>query len=42
MVDRTLQTHDMSDNLEEVKWNRTALNIKIRFVFMNEKTLVYH
>ena len=43
MIDRTLQTqHDMNDNLEEVKRNRAALNIQIRFVFINEKTLVYY
>ena len=31
----------MNDNLEEVKRNRAALNSKIRFIFMNEKALVY-
>ena len=31
----------MNDNLEEVKRSRAALNIKIRSVFINEKTLVY-
>ena len=30
----------MNDNLEEVKRNRAALNIKIRSVFINEKTRV--
>ena len=35
-------TYDMNDYLEEVKRNRAALNIKIRSVFINEKTLVYH
>ena len=43
MMDGTLQnTYDINDNLEEVKRNRAALNIKVRFVFINEKTLVYH
>ena len=32
----------MNDNLEEVKRNRVALNFKIRSVFINENTLVYH
>ena len=36
MMDGTLQTHDMNDNLEEVKRNRAVLNIKIRSVFINE------
>ena len=31
---------DTNDNLEEVKRNRAALNIKIMFVFVNEKTRV--
>ena len=43
MMDGTLQTHmTLNDNVEEVKRNRAALNIKIRSVFINEKTLVYH
>ena len=42
MMNRTTQTQDMNDNLEEVKRKRDTLNIKIRFVFINEKTLVYH
>ena len=36
------KTYEMKDNLEQVKRNRATLNIKIRSVFMNEKTLVYH
>ena len=32
----------MNDNLEEVKRSRAALNVKIRSVFIYEKTLVYH
>ena len=35
-------TYDINNNLEEVKRNRAALNIKVRSVFINEKTLVYH
>ena len=36
MMDGTLQnTYDINDNLEEVKRNRAALNIKVRFVFIN-------
>ena len=35
MMDRTTQKQDMNDNLEEVTRKRDALNIKIRFVFMN-------
>ena len=32
----------MKDNIKEVKRSRASLNIKIRFVFINEKNLVYH
>ena len=32
----------MDDNLDEVERNRAALNIKIGFVFISDKTLVYH
>ena len=35
-------TYEMNDNLEEVKRNGVALNVKIRFVFINGKTRVYH
>ena len=44
MMDSTLQTHMTwtYDNLEEVERNRAALNIKIGFVFISDKTLVYH
>ena len=35
-------TYDMNDNLEEVERNRAALNVKIRSVFINGKTRVYH
>ena len=35
-------TYDINDKLEEVKRNRAALNIKIRFQSINERTLMYH
>jgi len=42
-MDRMLQTHTTYDkDLEEVKRNKAALNIKIRFLFINEKTSMYH
>ena len=36
-----MNAYNMNDNLEEVKRNRTALNIKIRFVSINEKVCIY-
>ena len=42
--DRTneLSKDIFQSNLEEVKRNRAALNIKKMFLFIDEKTLVHH
>ena len=38
----TQRTFTHKDKLEKVKSNRTALDIKSRFVFTYEEALVYH